>query len=61
MIVQELINDKNFMKSFITTAEQCYEDCGDFKDMFDIYEDELSEDQIGDLLEYCDKNDLISY
>jgi hypothetical protein len=29
--------------------------------MFDVYEEELTEEQIGDLLEYCDKNDLISY
>ena len=29
--------------------------------MFNIYEDELTEKLIGDLLEYCDKNDLISY
>jgi hypothetical protein len=49
------------MESFIANAEACYEYFGDFKNMFDEYEEELTEEQIGDLLEYCDKNDLISY
>lgn len=60
--IQKFIDDKDFMKSFITNAEESYEHFGDFKNMFDIYEEEgLTEEQIGDLLEYCDKNDLISY
>jgi hypothetical protein len=59
--MKKFINDKKFMKSFIANAEECYENSGDFKNMFDIYEDELSEDIIGDLLEYCDKNDLLNY
>ena len=60
--IQKFINDKDFMESFIANAEESYEYFGDFKNMFDIYEEEgLTEEQIGDLLEYCDKNDLISY
>ena len=60
--IEQFINDKDFMESFIANAEESYEYFGDFKNMFDIYEEEgLTEEQIGDLLEYCDKNDLISY
>ena len=60
--IEQFINDKSFMESFITNAEESYEYFGDFKNMFDVYEEEgLTEEQIGDLLEYCDKNDLISY
>jgi hypothetical protein len=61
MKIKEFVNDKDFMESFIANAEECYEYFGDFKNMFDVYEEELTEEQIGDLLEYCDKNDLISY
>jgi hypothetical protein len=59
--IQAFINNKKFMKSFIATAEECYRWTGDFGDVFDSYEDELTEDQIGELLEYCDNNNLISY
>ena len=60
--IEQFINDKDFMESFIANAEESYEYFGDFKNMFDIYEEEgLTEEQIGDLLEYCDKNNLISY
>jgi hypothetical protein len=60
--IEQFINDKDFMESFIANAEESYEYFGDFKNMFDVYEEEgLTEEQIGDLLEYCDDNDLISY
>ena len=60
--IEQFINDKDFMESFIANAEESYEYFGDFKNMFDVYEGEgLTDEQIGDLLEYCDKNDLISY
>jgi hypothetical protein len=61
-MIDKLINDKDFIESFIANAEESYEYSGDFKNMFDIYEEEgLTEEQIGDLLDYCDKNDLINY
>jgi hypothetical protein len=59
--MKKFITNKDFMESFIANAEESYEYFGDFKNMFDIYEDELTEKQVGDLLEYCDKNNLISY
>ena len=60
--IKQFINDEEFMESFIANAEESYEYFGDFKNMYDVYEEEgLTEEQIGDLLEYCDKNDLISY
>jgi hypothetical protein len=62
IMIDKLINDKDFIESFIANAEESYEYSGDFKNMFDIYEEEgLTEEQIGDLLDYCDKNDLINY
>jgi hypothetical protein len=59
--IQVFIDNKEFMEPFIATAEECYKWTGDFEDVFDNYEDELTEDQIGELLEYCDNNNLISY
>ena len=60
--MKKFITDKDFMESFIANAEESYEFFGDFKSMFDIYEEEgLTEEQVGDLLAYCDKNNLISY
>jgi hypothetical protein len=59
--MEKYVNDKVFIKNFISNAEECYKYFGDFKYMFDIYEDELMGKLIGDLLEYCDKNNLISY
>jgi len=59
--LQQYISDKNFMKSFIANAEQSHELFGDFKNMYDVYEDELSEKEVKDLLQYCYDNDLISY
>ena len=60
--IEQFINDKDFMESFIANAEESYEYFGDFKNMFDVYKEEgLTDEQIGDLLEYCDENDLISY
>jgi hypothetical protein len=59
--MKKYVNNKVFMKNFISNAEECYEYNGDFKYMFDIYEDELTEKLVGDLLEYCDKNNLINY
>jgi len=54
--IEQFINDKDFMESFIANAEESYEYFGDFKNMFDVYEEEgLTDEQIGDLLEYCDK------
>ena len=61
-MIDKLISNKNFMELFIINASATYEYSGDFKNMFDIYEEEgLTEEQIGDLLDYCDKNDLINY
>jgi hypothetical protein len=61
-MIDKLISNKNFMELFIINASVTYEYSGDFKNMFDIYEEEgLTEEQIGDLLDYCDKNDLINY
>ena len=61
-MIDKLISNKSFMELFIINASITYEYSGDFKNMFDIYEEEgLTEEQIGDLLDYCDKNDLINY
>ena len=38
--IEQFINDKDFMESFIANAEESYEYFGDFKNMFDVYEEE---------------------
>ena len=59
--IQKFIDNKEFMEEFIATMEQTYEWTGDFQDVFESYEDEMSEEEIGSLMEYCDNNNLVSY
>ena len=54
--IQKFLDDKDFMKSFIANARLAYKQSGDYKDMFELFEEDgLTEKQIGDLLEYLVK------
>jgi hypothetical protein len=54
--IQKFIDDKDFIKSFIANARLAYRQSGDYQDMFWLFkEDGLTEEQIGDLLEYLVK------
>ena len=54
--IEQFINDKEFMKSFIANARLAYKYTGGYKDMFWLFkEDGLTEEQVGDLLEYLVK------
>jgi N-glycosylase/DNA lyase len=54
--IQKFIDDKEFMKSFIANARLAYKYTGGYKDMFWLFEEDgLTEEQVGDLLEYLVK------
>jgi SOS response regulatory protein OraA/RecX len=58
--IEQYINDEDFMESFIANAEKSYEYFGYYENLFNKYEEEgLTEKQIGDILEYCDENDIM--
>ena len=60
MTIKELIIGKEFIDRFILVANEVYRWTGDYRGVFEYYEEgELTEDEIGDLLVYCDKYDLL--
>lgn len=62
MTVQELIKGKEFFDEFILVANETYMYTGDYKGVFEYFENdenELTEDDIGELLVYCEKYDLL--
>ncbi len=59
MIIQELIIDKEFINRFASVANEIYKYTGDYKDVFEYYEKELAENEIEELLIYCEENNLL--
>jgi hypothetical protein len=59
MTAKELIEGKEFMDIFIYITNDIYKYTGDYKGVFEYYENELTEDKIEELLAYCDKKDLL--
>jgi hypothetical protein len=54
--IQQFINDKDFMKSFIKNSKYSYKYFGDYKEIYDMYEEDgLNEEQIENLLDYCEE------
>jgi hypothetical protein len=47
------------MDIFIYITNDIYKYTGDYKGVFEYYENELTEDEIEELLAYCDKKDLL--
>jgi hypothetical protein len=60
MQLQEIIQNKEFMDEFIQTADEIYQYSGDYKDVYDAFEDKLSDGEILELLDYCEDNNLLS-
>jgi hypothetical protein len=60
MSIQEIIQNKEFMDEFIQTADEIYQYSGDYKDVYDAFEDKLSDNEILELLDYCEDNNLLS-
>ena len=60
MSIQETIQNKEFMDEFIQTANEVYQYSGDYKNVYDAFEDRLSDDEILELLDYCEDNNLLS-
>ena len=59
MTIQELIKGKEFFDEFILVANETYMYAGDYKGVFEYWEDKLTEDEIEELLVYCEKYDLL--
>jgi hypothetical protein len=60
MSIQETIQNKEFMDEFIQTANEVYQYSGDYKNVYGAFEDRLSDDEILELLDYCEDNNLLS-
>ena len=56
---EELIKDKEFIDQFILVTNEIYKYTGDYKGVFEYYENEFIEDEIEELLVYCEKYDLL--
>lgn len=59
METQHLISNKEFMDKFIALANHSYQSYGTYEDVYYGYEDELSDDVILELLDYCEDNNLL--
>jgi uncharacterized protein involved in tolerance to divalent cations len=55
--ISRFITDKSFMDEFKANSEACYNATGDFKGVYEIYEDILTDDEIETLLKTVE-NDL---
>jgi hypothetical protein len=47
-------SDPEKVEKFKQDMVSCYENSGDYKNMYELYEDLLSEETIGDLIEFLD-------
>ena len=61
MDIKDLISNKEFMNKFVTLANSSYENFGSYEDVYENYEDIISEETILALLDYCDENELLEY
>jgi hypothetical protein len=61
MKIENLITNKEFMDEFIKVTNKSWEQTGTFTDVYYGYENEISDDDILELLNYLDENDLIEY
>jgi hypothetical protein len=55
----KLIKGIDFINSFASVANEIYKYTGDYKEVFEHYEGELTEDEIEQLFKYCEKNNLL--
>jgi hypothetical protein len=61
MTIENLITNKEFMDKFTALANSSYKHYGSYEDVYYGYEDEMSDDDIKTLLDYCEENDLLEY
>jgi hypothetical protein len=61
MAIEKLITNEEFMSKFITATNKSWEQTGTYEDVYYGYEDEMSDDDILELLNYCEENDLLEY
>jgi hypothetical protein len=61
MAIDNLITNKEFMDEFIAATNKSWEQTGTYEDVYYGYEDEMSDDDIRELLNYLEENDLLDY
>jgi hypothetical protein len=57
--IEKLTNDKEFINEFTSTANSSFMFSGGYDDVYEQYENKLSDGEILTLLNYCEKNDLL--
>jgi SOS response regulatory protein OraA/RecX len=57
--MKKYIDDKEFMETFVKLANKSWENYGSYEDVYMEYEDRMSDDEILELLDYCDENELL--
>ena len=61
MNIKDLISNKEFMNKFVKLANSSYENFGSYENVYENYEDRMSDEVILALLDYCDENELLEY
>jgi len=59
--MEHLISNKEFMNNFIATANKSLKQTESYTDVYYKYENQISDDDILALLDYCEDNDLLDY
>ena len=59
MKVKDLIENKVFINEFVLFANQAFTFSGGYNDVYEQYEDQLSDEEILELLDYCEENNLL--
>ena len=59
MTIEHLTSDQKFMNEFSLLANESYTNYGSYEDVYMTYEDQISDDEILALLDYCEDNDLL--
>ena len=61
MKIKDLTSNKEFMNKFVTLANESFECYGSYEDVYETYEEEMSDEDILYLLDYCEVNNLLKY
>lgn len=61
MTIEHFTTNETFMNEFITLANESYENYGSYEDVYYGYEGKMTDDEIYELLNYCEDNKLLEY
>jgi len=59
LIMMNLIMDGEFMNKFIARTNRSYKSHGTYEDVYMAYEGKLDDEDINELLYYCEENKLL--